>query len=156
MKRIEELKELLKLVDMVNGFTMKGDPQDSYNNEESSVFDNYPSHCLQATDEEELIDKLKPLVTTEYERNFANAMCYHELLNDINMITASTENNLLRLLENSNVIGCKDAFINHREEESPVYKKTTYDCFVPILQDTFETKENIVLTLKGGNNEKVR
>lgn len=156
MKRIEELKELLKLVNMVNGFTMKGESQDSYNNEESSVFDKYPSHCLQATDEEELIDKLKPLVTTKYERNLANAMCYHELLNDINMITASTENNLLRLLENSNVIGCKDAFINHREEESPVYKKTTCAVFVKNTFENEENKGNSVLTLRGGNNERIR
>ena len=88
MKKLEELKELLIVVDMVNGFVKEGDLADSYINnitqrieelirefqssqsaqvafikdahkEGCMEFKKFPVHCVDGTHESEIIDELK-------------------------------------------------------------------------------------------------
>ena len=94
MKRKEELKELLVVVDMINGFIKEGNMADKTinhitpniiklieetlgkeegiafikdtHNTDSTEFKKFPIHCLEGTSEAELIDELKP-----YEKNIA-------------------------------------------------------------------------------------
>lgn len=118
MKRKEELKKLLIVVDMINGFIKEGNMSDSTINhitprikelvekyicenegvafikdthtKESTEFNKYPVHCLKGTTECELIDELK-----EYERG---CLCYEK--NSTSTIYAEKFLRDIELMEN--------------------------------------------------------
>jgi len=89
MKKLEEIKRLLVVVDMINGFVKEGSLSDKYieriipnikeliqdfresddalvafvrdaHNESSAEFSKFPKHCIDGTWESELVDELKP------------------------------------------------------------------------------------------------
>ena len=105
IQNLKELKELLVVVDMVNGFVKKGSLADSYiehiipeqirlieeflkakqgvlfikdaHTKDSKEFDSFPPHCIKGTEEAELVDELKP-----YE---PDAMCIEKKFNQCNL-----------------------------------------------------------------------
>ncbi len=113
MKRKEELKKLLVVVDMVNGFIKKGAMADPYINHitpeliklvegtlsedegvafvkdthdtTSTEFKKFPAHCVIGSGEEELIDELKPYESESltYEKNSTSTIFAKNFLNDI-------------------------------------------------------------------------
>ena len=99
------MKELLFVVDMVNGFVKEGSMHDikimkivdsikeECENHEYRIFiadthesdaiefNSFPSHCVKQTSEAEIIDELKPYVTTLIEKNSTNT--FHVLDKEI-------------------------------------------------------------------------
>lgn len=96
MKNKEEIKELLIVVDMINGFVKEGALADPYINHivlglkrlieyykknngvafiqdthksDCPEFKKFPPHCLEGTRESEIIDELKPYVNGSYIYN---------------------------------------------------------------------------------------
>ena len=88
MKKLEEIKELVVVVDMINGFVYEGNMKDEYishiipgikelikryvdrldaeiffirdsHKKNSTEFKKFPEHCLEGTSESELVDELK-------------------------------------------------------------------------------------------------
>ena len=114
MKRKEELKKLLVVVDMVNGFIKKGAMADPYINHitpeliklvegtlsedegvafikdthdtNSTEFKKFPPHCVKGSGEEEVIDELKPYEkeSLSYEKNSTSTVFAKNFLSDIN------------------------------------------------------------------------
>ena len=104
VQNLKELKELLVVVDMVNGFVKKGSLADSYiehiipeqirlieeflkakqgvlfikdaHTKDSKEFDSFPPHCIKGTEEAELVDELKPYeqVAMSIEKNSTSAI----------------------------------------------------------------------------------
>jgi nicotinamidase-related amidase len=115
-ENLKELKKVLIVVDMVNGFVKKGALADSYiehiipeniklvemilnDNQELMFikdnhvngcreFDRYPAHCVIGTDEADLIDELKVYenVAKVYEKNSTSTLFAPEFVNDINKL----------------------------------------------------------------------
>ena len=113
MKRKEELKKLLVVVDMVNGFIKKGAMADPYINHitpeliklvegtlsedegvafikdthdtNSTEFKKFPPHCVKGSGEEEVIDELKPYEkeSLSYEKNSTSTVFAKNFLSDI-------------------------------------------------------------------------
>ena len=113
MKRKEELKELLVVVDMINGFIKEGNMADETinhitpniiklieetlsknegiafirdtHNQDSTEFKKFPVHCLQGTTESELIDELKKYEEygLTYKKNSTSTMFAKNFMNDI-------------------------------------------------------------------------
>ena len=99
------MKELLFVVDMVNGFVKEGNMHDKKimsivdvikeecekhehiifiadTHEEYAIeFNSFPTHCVKGTSEAEIIDELKPYVTTLLEKNSTNT--FHVLDKEI-------------------------------------------------------------------------
>lgn len=91
------MKELLFVVDMVNGFVKEGNMHDTKimsivesiqeecekhesrifiadtHKKDAIEFKSFPEHCIEGTSESEIIDELKPYVTTILEKNSTNA-----------------------------------------------------------------------------------
>lgn len=114
MKKKEELKKLLIVVDMVNGFIKKGNMADAYINhitngiislieeynkkdeqvvfikdthyKDSLEFKKYPIHCLKGSGEENLIPELEiyEKFGLSYEKNSTCAMFNPKFIKDIN------------------------------------------------------------------------
>lgn len=104
VQNLKELKELLVVVDMVNGFVKKGSLADPYiehiipeqirlieeflkakqgvlfikdaHTKDSKEFDSFPPHCIKGTEEAELVDELKPYeqVAMSIEKNSTSAI----------------------------------------------------------------------------------
>lgn len=121
MKEKEELKSLLVVVDMVNGFIKKGAMADQYINHitpgliklieeklgdnegvafikdtheiDSTEFRKFPPHCVKGSGEEELIDELKPYEEKSftYEKNSTSTIFAKNFMNDISMMKALRE-----------------------------------------------------------------
>ncbi len=121
MKRLEELKKLLIVVDMVNGFVNEGNMADPgiahiipgivdevgrYEAEEEGVlfikdthdedaaeFAKFPVHCLKGTRESELVEELLPFEERAlvYEKNSTSAVFAPGLLEDIDKMEALEE-----------------------------------------------------------------
>lgn len=113
MRRKEELKKLLVVVDMVNGFIKEGNMSDPYINiitpriielveeclkeeegiafikdthdKSSTEFKKFPPHCIKGSGEEELIDELKEYEKKgfSYEKNSTSTMYAPRFINDI-------------------------------------------------------------------------
>lgn len=114
MKDLEKIDKLLINVDMVNGFVKKGDMADSYiehiipehiklmkkaeesdneiiaiikdtHQKECREFKRYPMHCVEGTDEAELIDELSQFEENAlvYKKNSTSAMYAPNFLKDI-------------------------------------------------------------------------
>ena len=113
MKRKEELKELLVVVDMINGFIKEGNMADETinhitpniiklieetlkknegiafirdtHNQDSTEFKKFPLHCLEGTTESELIDELKPheQYGLTYKKNSTSTMFAKNFMSDI-------------------------------------------------------------------------
>ena len=99
------MKELLFVVDMVNGFVKEGNMHDKKimsivdeikeecekheniifiadtHEEDAIEFNSFPTHCVKGTSEAEIIDELKPYVTTLLEKNSTNT--FHVLDKEI-------------------------------------------------------------------------
>lgn len=99
------MKELLFVVDMVNGFVKEGSMHDKKimnivdsikeecechehrifiadtHESDAIEFNSFPSHCVKDTSESEIIDELKPYVTTLIEKNSTNT--FHVLDKEI-------------------------------------------------------------------------
>lgn len=118
MKNKEEIKELLIVVDMINGFVKEGalaDPYinhiveglqeliESYNKKDSAVafirdahkknsaeFKKFPIHCLEGTFESEIIDELKQYSKEafEYLKNSRSTMYAKGFLSDLEKMEA--------------------------------------------------------------------
>ena len=114
MKSREELKKLLVVVDMVNGFVKEGVMSDSYinhitpniinyidevikekeglafikdtHNKDSLEFKKFPVHCLKDTSESKVIDELKKYENygLSYEKNSTSTIYAPGFINDIN------------------------------------------------------------------------
>ncbi len=112
-KELKEIRELLIIVDMVNGFVREGIMADSYiehiipeqirlikeflekkegiafvkeaHSEDSIEFKTFPKHCVKGTSEAELVDELKPYEKDAlvYEKNCTSAMFAKNFLRDI-------------------------------------------------------------------------
>lgn len=112
-KELKEIRELLILVDMVNGFVREGIMADSYiehiipeqirlikdflernekiafvkeaHSEDSIEFKTFPKHCIKGTSEAELVEELKPFEKDAlvYEKNSTSAMFAKNFLRDI-------------------------------------------------------------------------
>ena len=121
MKNLEEIEKLLINVDMVNGFVKKGAMADSYighiipehikwmkqmqeKNEAIAImkechkencveFNEYPPHCIEGTEEAELIDELKPFEKEAfvYLKNSTSGMYAPHFLQDIDKMTCLKE-----------------------------------------------------------------
>lgn len=115
-KNLEELKELLIVVDMVNGFAKEGAMADPnimkivpeierlisiFQEEGKEIsfikdthdlgckeFDRYPEHCVKGTKEAELVDELKPyeLDHLVYEKNSTSAIYARNFQRDIDLM----------------------------------------------------------------------
>ncbi len=113
MKRKEEIKKLLLVVDMVNGFIKSGNMADPYINhitpkikeyvdeiikddeglgficdthkEDSLEFKKYPVHCLEETEESKVIDELIEYINYGllYKKNSTSTMYAPGFINDI-------------------------------------------------------------------------
>lgn len=113
MKTKEELKELLIVVDMINGFIKEGNMADETinhitpqiiklieetleknegiafirdtHNQDSTEFKKFPLHCLEGTSESELIDELKPYEkqALNYKKNSTSTMFAKNFMSDI-------------------------------------------------------------------------
>ena len=99
------MKELLFVVDMVNGFVKEGSMHDAKimdiveviqkeceahedrlfiadtHEEEAMEFRSFPPHCIKGTSESEIIDELKPYVKEVLEKNSTNT--FHVLNKEI-------------------------------------------------------------------------
>ena len=99
------MKELLFVVDMVNGFVKEGAMHDNKimdivdvikeecethedrifiadtHEIDAIEFNSFPTHCVKGTSESEIIDELKPYVTTLLEKNSTNT--FHVLDKEI-------------------------------------------------------------------------
>lgn len=99
------MKELLFVVDMVNGFVKEGAMHDNKimeivdvikeecechedrifiadtHEKDAIEFNSFPVHCVKGTSEAEIIDELKPYVTTLLEKNSTNT--FHVLDKEI-------------------------------------------------------------------------
>lgn len=117
MKEIKEIKKLLINVDMVNGFVKKGAMADSYiqhivpehiklmeqmqkegeaiaiikdtHKENCREFNRYPIHCVEGTEEAELIEELKPFEKDAfvYQKNSTSTIYASNFLKDIDEMT---------------------------------------------------------------------
>ncbi|MBR3151691.1 MAG: cysteine hydrolase [Erysipelotrichaceae bacterium] len=119
MKKKEEIKKLLVVVDMVNGFIREGnmaDPgianilpaireciessrcdglafiRDSHP-EDAAEFQKFPVHCLSGTSESELVDELKEYAegALDYEKNSTSAVFAPGFLEDIESMSSLEE-----------------------------------------------------------------
>ena len=121
MKKLEELKKLLVVVDMVNGFIKEGNMADPYinhitegivdlvekyikedelvvfikdtHNENSLEFKKYPVHCMKGSGEERLIPELEKYEDygLSYEKNSTCALFNPFFLNAINKMDSLEE-----------------------------------------------------------------
>ncbi len=121
MKKLEELKKLLIVVDMVNGFVKEGVMSDRQiesiipeqlrligkilnegeglafikdcHNEGCKEFDRYPEHCLKGTKESELVEELLPYENNNlsYSKNSTSTMYANNFINDIDKMKALKE-----------------------------------------------------------------
>lgn len=111
-ENLEELKRILIIVDMVNGFVRKGNMADKYiehiipeqirlignlkdderlvfikdtHEKECREFDRYPVHCIRGTEEAELVDELKKYEKSAlvYEKNSISTIYAPNFLKDI-------------------------------------------------------------------------
>lgn len=112
-KELKEIRELLIIVDMVNGFVKEGVMADPYiehiipeqirlikkflekneglvfvkeaHSEDCAEFKIFPRHCVKGTSEAEIIDELKPFEKDAlvYEKNSTSAMFAKNFLRDI-------------------------------------------------------------------------
>ena len=112
-KELKEIRELLIIVDMVNGFVREGIMADPYiehiipeqirlikdflernekiafvkeaHSEDSIEFKTFPKHCIKGTSEAELVDELKPFEKDAlvYEKNSTSVMFAKNFLRDI-------------------------------------------------------------------------
>ena len=112
-KELKEIRELLIIVDMVNGFVREGIMADPYiehiipeqirlikeflekkegiafvkdvHSEDSIEFKTFPKHCVKGTSEAEVIDELKSFEedVLVYEKNSTSAMFAKNFLRDI-------------------------------------------------------------------------
>lgn len=112
--KLEELRELLIIVDMVNGFVREGALHDEKiastieeqlkaiddflkkeegiafikdcHEKDSTEFKRFPPHCLKGTSEAELVDELKPFEKSSliYPKNSTSAIFAPHFLEDIN------------------------------------------------------------------------
>lgn len=114
-QRLEELKSLLIIVDMVNGFVREGMMADKYiehiipeqirlikdlqkdeglafikdtHKPGCKEFDRYPVHCVEGTRESELVDELKPYEKDAlvYKKNSTSTIYAPNFIEDINMM----------------------------------------------------------------------
>lgn len=120
-KNLEEIRSLLIIIDMVNGFVREGAMADTYiehiiseqlrlikmfleENEAVAFikdchkngareFDRYPVHCLEGTYEAELVDELKPFEKDAfvYKKNSTSAIFAPNFIDDINKMTTLKE-----------------------------------------------------------------
>ena len=127
MKRLEEMKKLLVVVDMVNGFVNEGNMADpgiariipgivgeveKYRAEEEGIifikdthdpdaaeFAKFPVHCIRGTTESELVEELLPYEegALVYEKNSTSAVFAPGLLEDIDK---------MEMLEEVEICGC--------------------------------------------------
>ena len=124
MKDFKDIKKLLINVDMVNGFVKEGAMADSYiehiipehiklmeqnegeiaiikdtHKENCREFKRYPVHCVEGTEEAELVDELKRFEenTLVYEKNSTSTIYAENFLADIDKMTN---------LEEVIIIGC--------------------------------------------------
>lgn len=125
--KLKDLKQLLIIVDMINGFVRKGKMSDSYiehiipeqlrlmkmflENQQGIAFikDNhelgcnefkrYPEHCIIGTEEADLIDELKPFESNAlvYPKNSTSAIFAPNFISDIE---------LMKNLEEIVITGC--------------------------------------------------
>lgn len=121
MKKLEELKKLLVVVDMVNGFVREGNMADPFifhiiptqielikeileENEgisfikdthsiNASEFDRYPIHCVENTKESELVDELVPYEkgSLVYKKNSTSTIFAPKFLSDIEKMKSLKE-----------------------------------------------------------------
>ena len=112
-KDLKEIRELLIIIDMVNGFVKEGNMADPYighiideqirlikmmleKNEGVAFvkeahdlgcveFNSFPEHCVKGTSQSELVDELKPFEKDAlvYEKNSTSAMFAKNFLSDI-------------------------------------------------------------------------
>lgn len=113
MKNLEDISKLLICVDMVNGFVKKGPMSDTYiehiipeniklieqiiheeegiaiikdtHKKECKEFNRYPQHCVEGTEEAELIDELKNFEKDAYiyKKNSTSTMYAPRFIEDI-------------------------------------------------------------------------
>ncbi|NLV90546.1 MAG: cysteine hydrolase [Tenericutes bacterium] len=121
MKNLEELKKLLIVVDMVNGFVKEGIMSDrkiesiipeqlrlidetlregeglafikDSHNKGCREFDRYPEHCVKGTKESELVDELLPYEknSLSYSKNSTSTIYAKDFINDIEKMKALRE-----------------------------------------------------------------
>ena len=126
-EKLEEIRDLLIVVDMVNGFIREGAMSDSYiehiiprieklvneytketdkvifikdcHEKDAVEFNRYPVHCLKNTSESELVDELKKYENNAlvYEKNSTSAITAPGFIDDIKKM-----NNLERVV----ITGC--------------------------------------------------
>jgi nicotinamidase-related amidase len=127
MKEIEKIEKLLINVDMVNGFVKKGPMSDNYiehiipkikelmnkmkkenqgiaiikdnHKKNCREFSRYPEHCIEQTDEAELIDEFKEFEKDSlvYTKNSTSAIYAQNFIDDINK---------MEKLEEVIIVGC--------------------------------------------------
>lgn len=114
-QRLEELKSLLIIVDMVNGFVREGNMADKYiehiipeqtrliknlqkdeglafikdtHKPGCKEFDRYPVHCVENTSEAELVDELRVYESEAlvYKKNSTSTIYASNFIEDINMM----------------------------------------------------------------------
>ncbi len=121
-KELENIEKLLICVDMVNGFVKKGAMADSYikhiipehqklmkqiKKEQQSMiaiikdnhqkncreFARYPTHCVEGTQEAQLIEELKPFekISLIYQKNSTSTIYAPKFLEDIEKMTSLKE-----------------------------------------------------------------
>lgn len=117
---LEQLKRILIIVDMVNGFVRKGNMADKYiqhiiaeqirlienltdderlvfikdtHEKECREFDRYPVHCVRGTEEAEVVDELKKYeeIALVYEKNSTSTIYAPNFLKDIDRMKALKE-----------------------------------------------------------------
>jgi nicotinamidase-related amidase len=148
MKEKEELKSLLVVVDMVNGFIKKGAMADQYINHitpgliklieqklnenegvafirdthdiDSTEFKKFPPHCVKGSGEEELIDELKPYEdkSLTYEKNSTSTIFAKNFMNDISMMKALKEIIITGCCTDICVLNAAIPLINYFDEEN--------------------------------------
>ncbi|MDO5439218.1 MAG: cysteine hydrolase [Erysipelotrichaceae bacterium] len=119
MKKKEEIKRLLVIVDMVNGFIREGNMADpgiagilpairnciesshcdglafirDCHPEDAAEFRKFPVHCIAGTSESELVDELREYASDalDYEKNSTSAVFAPGFLEDINAMTSLEE-----------------------------------------------------------------
>ncbi|MDD2625150.1 MAG: cysteine hydrolase [Bacilli bacterium] len=121
MKNLEELKKLLIVVDMVNGFVKEGIMSDRQiesiipeqlrlidetlregeglafikdsHNKGCREFDRYPEHCVKGTKESELVNELLPYEkkSLSYSKNSTSTIYAKDFINDIEKMKALRE-----------------------------------------------------------------
>lgn len=121
MKECKEIEKLLISIDMVNGFVKEGNMADSYiqhivpehiklikqiqekggmiafvkecHKENCREFNQYPAHCIEGTEEAELIDELKPFEKDAfvYLKNSTSMIYAPNFLQDIDKMTKLKE-----------------------------------------------------------------